>query len=176
LNSSPTLCSLLAAVALGGTASLRQRSSAPQGARFGSSVQGDQDDRRLVSGVAGRANASGLSKPAPGSHRRSVREDAPASGGGWRSRPRIADQHSEAETTVFFLSFFPRFVEASLPATPKILVLAGTFIALGRYGWPHTSRYLATVIVRPSVKKRLDRFVGSTLVALGVRFAGVDSE
>jgi threonine/homoserine/homoserine lactone efflux protein len=80
---------------------------------------------------------------------------------------------------VFFLSFLPQFVDPSRAATPQILVLAGTFIVMGAI-W--LSAYvvavdqLSGVLTRPLVKRWLDRFIGTTLVALGVRLAIAEAD
>jgi threonine/homoserine/homoserine lactone efflux protein len=75
---------------------------------------------------------------------------------------------------VFFLSFLPQFVDASRPATPQILVLTATFIAMGAI-WLGTYVVavdrLSGVLNRPVVKRWLDRVIGTTLVALGIRLA-----
>jgi threonine/homoserine/homoserine lactone efflux protein len=74
----------------------------------------------------------------------------------------------------FFLSFLPQFVDASRPATPQILALTATFIAMGAI-WLGTYVVavdrLSGVLNRPVVKRWLDRVIGSTLVALGIRLA-----
>jgi threonine/homoserine/homoserine lactone efflux protein len=99
------------------------------------------------------------------------------------SRPRIAQAPLvqgmltnvlNPKMAAFFLSFLPQFVDPSRTATPQILVLAGTFIVMGAI-W--LSAYvvavdqLSGVLTRPLVKRWLDRFIGTTLVALGVRLA-----
>lgn len=80
---------------------------------------------------------------------------------------------------VFFLSFLPQFVDVTVPATPQILVLATTFISMGAI-WLVTFvllvDYLSIVLTRPVVRRWLDRFVGTTLVALGIRLAVVETE
>jgi threonine/homoserine/homoserine lactone efflux protein len=76
--------------------------------------------------------------------------------------------------SVFFLSFLPQFVDASTPANPQILVLTGTFIAMGAI-WLGTYvvavDQLSGVLTRPVVRRWLDRVIGTTLVGLGVRLA-----
>jgi threonine/homoserine/homoserine lactone efflux protein len=76
--------------------------------------------------------------------------------------------------SVFFLSFLPQFVDGSRPATPQILVLTGTFIAMGAI-WLGTYvvavDQLSGVLTRPAVKRWLDRVIGTTLVGLGIRLA-----
>ncbi|HVR33812.1 MAG TPA: LysE family translocator [Acidimicrobiia bacterium] len=79
---------------------------------------------------------------------------------------------------VFFLSFFPQFVDASVPATPQVLVLATTFIAMGAIWlviYVLLVDHLSIVLTRPVVRRWLDRFFGFSLIALGVRLA-VDTE
>jgi threonine/homoserine/homoserine lactone efflux protein len=80
---------------------------------------------------------------------------------------------------VFFLSFLPQFVDPSRPATPQILVLASTFIAMGAI-WLGTYVVavdrLSGVLTRPAVKRWLDRFIGTTLVALGIRLAIAETD
>jgi threonine/homoserine/homoserine lactone efflux protein len=74
--------------------------------------------------------------------------------------------------SVFFLSFLPQFVDGSRPATPQILVLTGTFVAMGAI-WLGTYvvavDQLSGVLTRPVVKRWLDRIIGTTLVGLGIR-------
>ena len=75
---------------------------------------------------------------------------------------------------VFFLSFLPQFVDPSMPATPQILLLASTFIAMGAIWlvlYVVAVEHLAGVLTRPAVKRWLDRVIGTTLVALGIRLA-----
>jgi threonine/homoserine/homoserine lactone efflux protein len=81
--------------------------------------------------------------------------------------------------SVFFLSFLPQFVDGSRPATPQILVLTGTFIAMGAI-WLGTYvvavDQLSGVLTRPVVKRWLDRVIGTTLVGLGIRLAVVRTD
>lgn len=81
--------------------------------------------------------------------------------------------------SVFFLSFLPQFVDGSRPATPQILVLAGTFIVMGAI-WLGTYvvavDQLSGVLTRPVVKRWLDRVIGATLVGLGIRLAVARSD
>ena len=76
--------------------------------------------------------------------------------------------------SVFFLSFLPQFVDGSRPAAPQILLLTGTFIAMGAV-WLGTYvvavDQLSGVLTRPVVKRWLDRIIGTTLVGLGIRLA-----
>ena len=75
---------------------------------------------------------------------------------------------------VFFLSFLPQFVDPSMPATPQILLLASTFIAMGAIWlvlYVVAIDQLSGVLTRPAVKRWLDRVIGTTLVALGIRLA-----
>jgi threonine/homoserine/homoserine lactone efflux protein len=76
--------------------------------------------------------------------------------------------------SVFFLSFLPQFVDGSRSATPQILVLTGTFVAMGAI-WLGTYvvavDQLSGVLTRPVVKRWLDRVIGTTLVGLGIRLA-----
>jgi threonine/homoserine/homoserine lactone efflux protein len=75
---------------------------------------------------------------------------------------------------LFFLSFLPQFVDTSRPATPQIVLLTGTFIAMGAI-WlgPYVVAVdrLSGVLTRPGVKRWLDRVIGTTLVGLGIRLA-----
>ena len=76
--------------------------------------------------------------------------------------------------SVFFLSFLPQFVDGSRSATPQVLVLTGTFIAMGAI-WLGTYvvavDQLSGVLTRPVVKSWLDRVIGTALVGLGIRLA-----
>jgi threonine/homoserine/homoserine lactone efflux protein len=100
-----------------------------------------------------------------------------------RSLPRVGDAPLvqgaltnilNPKLAVFFLSFLPQFVDSSRPATPQILVLASTFIVMGAI-WLGTYVVavdrLSGVLTRPAVKRWMDRFIGTTLVALGIRLA-----
>jgi len=75
---------------------------------------------------------------------------------------------------LFFLSFLPQFVDTSRPATPQIVLLTSTFIAMGAI-WLGTYVVavdrLSGVLTRPAVKRWLDRVIGTTLVGLGIRLA-----
>lgn len=80
---------------------------------------------------------------------------------------------------VFFLSFLPQFVDGARPATPQILLLTGTFIVMGAIwlaSYVLAVDQLSGVLTRPVVKRWLDRFIGTTLVALGVRLAMVEAD
>ena len=80
---------------------------------------------------------------------------------------------------VFFLSFLPQFVDPSMPATPQILLMASTFIAMGAIWlvvYVAAVDHLAGVLTRPAVKRWLDRVIGTTLVALGLRLTIVQPD
>jgi threonine/homoserine/homoserine lactone efflux protein len=80
---------------------------------------------------------------------------------------------------VFFLSFLPQFVDGARPATPQILLLTGTFIVMGAIwlaSYVIAVDQLSGVLTRPVVKRWLDRFIGTTLVALGLRLAMVETD
>ena len=80
---------------------------------------------------------------------------------------------------VFFLSFLPQFVDGSMPATPQILLLASTFIAMGAIWlvmYVVAIDQLSGVLTRPAVKRWLDRVIGTTLVALGIRLAIAETD
>lgn len=80
---------------------------------------------------------------------------------------------------VFFLSFLPQFVDPANPAHPQILVLATTFITMGAIWlalYVVLVDQLSGVLTRPMVRRWLDRCIGATLVALGVRLAVADIE
>lgn len=80
---------------------------------------------------------------------------------------------------VFFLSLLPQFVDPAQPATPQILVLAATFIAMGALWlgiYVVAVDSLSAVLTRPAVKKWSDRVIGTVLLALGARLAVVSSD
>jgi threonine/homoserine/homoserine lactone efflux protein len=80
---------------------------------------------------------------------------------------------------VFFLSFLPQFVDSARPATPQILLLTGTFIVMGAIwlaSYVIAVDQLSGVLTRPVVKRWLDRFIGTTIVALGLRLALVETD
>lgn len=80
---------------------------------------------------------------------------------------------------VFFLSFLPQFVDVSKPATAQILLLACTFIAMGAIWlviYVVAVDRLSGVLGRPAVRLWMDRLIGTTLIALGIRLAIVETE
>jgi threonine/homoserine/homoserine lactone efflux protein len=80
---------------------------------------------------------------------------------------------------VFFLSFLPQFVDLSVPATTQILLLAGTFIAMGAIWlliFVVAVDQLSGVLGRPAVRRWMDRLIGTTLIALGIRLAIVETD
>jgi threonine/homoserine/homoserine lactone efflux protein len=105
-----------------------------------------------------------------------------------RSLPRVADAPLvqgmltnvlNPKLAVFFLSFLPQFVDASRPATAQILLLASTFIAMGAIWlvmYVVAVDQLSGVLGRPAVRRWMDRLMGTTLIALGIRLAIVETD
>jgi len=75
---------------------------------------------------------------------------------------------------VFFTSLLPQFVDAEHTQPQELLLLGVLFNCLGVI-WLLTYAELAArgrnMLVRPRVKRALDRLTGVTLIALGVRLA-----
>jgi len=75
---------------------------------------------------------------------------------------------------VFFTSLLPQFVDAEHAQPQELLLLGVLFNCLGVI-WLLTYAELAArgrnMLVRPRVKRALDRLTGVTLIALGVRLA-----
>jgi threonine/homoserine/homoserine lactone efflux protein len=75
-------------------------------------------------------------------------------------------------------SFLSQFVDAIVPATPQILLLASTFIVMGAIWlviYVVLVDQLRGVLTRPAVKRWLDGIIGITLVALGIGLAIVET-
>ena len=115
-----------------------------------------------------------------------TREGVPPGESSMRSLPRGADAPLvqgmvtsvlNPKLAAFFLSFLPQFVDVSRPATPQILLLAVTFIAMGAIWlvmYVVAVDRLSGVLGRPAVRKWMDRLIGTTLIALGLRLAIVE--
>ena len=82
------------------------------------------------------------------------------------------------KVVLFFVSFFPQFVSAESDHKAfAFLTLGGVFIAMS-VAWCFFLVWVASSVTRrlggkPSVKKWLDRVVGSAFVGLGLRLAAV---
>ena len=75
---------------------------------------------------------------------------------------------------VFFATFLPQFVESGRPVLPQMLLLAATFDIIGMiwltsYGLFVTK--MRAVFRSPAVRRRMERFTGTVLIALGARLA-----
>ena len=72
---------------------------------------------------------------------------------------------------VFFVTFFPQFVDPSHPVAPQVLALGAIFIAIG-IGWMNiyglsVSR-LRSVILSARVRQWMERATGAVLLGFGV--------
>jgi threonine/homoserine/homoserine lactone efflux protein len=82
------------------------------------------------------------------------------------------------KVVLFFVSFFPQFVSAGSPhKTLAFLVLGGVFVAMSTV-WNSGVAWLAGGITRrvgnnPSLRRWLDRVIGSAFVGLGIKLATV---
>ena len=82
------------------------------------------------------------------------------------------------KVVLFFVSFFPQFVSAASPhKTLAFLVLGAVFVLMST-GWNGTVAWLAGTITRRmgknlSLRRWLDRLIGSAFVALGIKLATV---
>jgi threonine/homoserine/homoserine lactone efflux protein len=82
------------------------------------------------------------------------------------------------KVVLFFVSFFPQFVSAGSPhKTLAFLVLGGVFVAMSTV-WNSGVAWLAGSITRrvgnnPSLRRWLDRVIGSAFVGLGIKIATV---
>lgn len=83
------------------------------------------------------------------------------------------------KVAVFFLSFLPQFIDPAGPAVSQTLILSAVFIVMG-VAW--LGSYVAVidllsgVLSRPSVKRWLDRVVGTVLAGLGLRLAATSAQ
>ncbi|MEL7209139.1 MAG: LysE family translocator [Actinomycetota bacterium] len=101
---------------------------------------------------------------------------APAASGG-RGNPftqGLLTNVLNPKIAVFFLSFVPQFIGPGSGATPQIVVLSATFLALGAI-WLSCYLFavhaLAGVLGRPSVTQWFERIVGVALIGMGVGLA-----
>ncbi|MES2070471.1 MAG: LysE family translocator [Pseudomonadota bacterium] len=80
------------------------------------------------------------------------------------------------KVVLFFLSFFPQFVQADAQhKTVAFLLLGATFVAMSTV-WNSGTAFLAGTLARragrnPKIKLWLERMVGSAFVALGIKLA-----
>jgi len=106
-------------------------------------------------------------------------ETAPGAGGGRRVWRRAYTQGLltnvlNPKVALFYLTLLPQFMAPGDPVLLKSLLLAGIHITLGLI-WLSTYAYflsrLSDLLMRPAVRRRLERVTGLLLLALGVRLA-----
>jgi threonine/homoserine/homoserine lactone efflux protein len=78
------------------------------------------------------------------------------------------------KVALFYLTLLPQFMVPGDPVLLKSLLLAGIHITLGLI-WLSTYAYflsrLSDLLMRPTIRQRLERVTGLLLLALGVRLA-----
>jgi RhtB (resistance to homoserine/threonine) family protein len=76
------------------------------------------------------------------------------------------------KVALFYLTFLPQFIAPTDPVIQKSLMLAGIHIALGLI-WLTAYAYLVSRLsdrlMRPNVRRKIERVTGALLVALGLR-------
>jgi RhtB (resistance to homoserine/threonine) family protein len=106
-------------------------------------------------------------------------EPAPATSGGRRVWRRAYTQGLltnvlNPKVALFYLTLLPQFMAPGDPVLLKSLLLAGIHITLGLI-WLSAYAYflsrLSDLLMRPAVRRRLERVTGLLLLALGVRLA-----
>jgi RhtB (resistance to homoserine/threonine) family protein len=123
-----------------------------------------------------------FASPAPSQSTQAEQGEAPARGAqGARSLRQLYMQGFwtnvlNPKVVLFFVSFFPQFVSSeSEHKTLAFLTLGGVFVAMSVV-WSVFLVWVASSVTRrlggkPTVKKWLDRLVGSAFVGLGLRLA-----
>lgn len=75
------------------------------------------------------------------------------------------------KVALFYLTFLPQFISPGEPVLQKSLLLAGVHICMG-LAWLSAYAYLlsriSAVMLRPTVKRRLEQVTGGMLLALGI--------
>jgi RhtB (resistance to homoserine/threonine) family protein len=83
------------------------------------------------------------------------------------------------KVALFYLTFLPQFVDAGQPVLPQSLLLAATHIVMG-ITWlgvyAHFLSLFRRVLMKPNVKRWLERATGAVLIGFGVRVATASSE
>jgi len=80
------------------------------------------------------------------------------------------------KVVLFFVSFFPQFVSVgSAHKTLAFLVLGGVFVMMSTI-WNSLVAWIAGTVTRrigqkPSLRRWIDRVVGSAFIGLGIRLA-----
>jgi RhtB (resistance to homoserine/threonine) family protein len=78
------------------------------------------------------------------------------------------------KVAIFYLTFLPQFVDATQPVLPQSLLLAGTHVAMGIVWLAAYARFLSLfrrVLMRPVVKRWMERATGAVLIAFGLKVA-----
>jgi RhtB (resistance to homoserine/threonine) family protein len=101
----------------------------------------------------------------------------PRARGGRALRQGLISNLSNPKIAVFFTSFLPQFVHGDGPAFPALLMLGVVFAAITLVwlvAYVVVVDVASAVMLRPAVRKTLDRVTGAILIALGVRLAFED--
>jgi threonine/homoserine/homoserine lactone efflux protein len=80
---------------------------------------------------------------------------------------------SNPKLAVFFVSLFPQFLTPGTAVLPAALAMAATIVAID-VAWFSVLIYLtdrASVLLRPGVRRVMERITGGVMVALGLRLA-----
>jgi threonine/homoserine/homoserine lactone efflux protein len=80
---------------------------------------------------------------------------------------------SNPKLAVFFVALFPQFLHRGAPVLPYALAMAGTIVLLDLL-WFTALAYTvdrAQAVLRPRVRRRLERLTGTVMVGIGVRLA-----
>lgn len=75
---------------------------------------------------------------------------------------------------IFFLAFFPLFINPALPALPQMLILGGTFLlasALGVIFYAGSAGYLGASLRNDKIRQMVNRTSGAMLISAGVATA-----
>ena len=97
-----------------------------------------------------------------------------APGRGSAFRQGLASNLLNPKIAVFFTSLLPQFVDADQAGPRELLLLGAVFNLMGLVwllGYAALAARGRELLRRPRVRRALDRMIGVTLVALGVRLA-----
>ncbi len=109
-------------------------------------------------------------------------DDVTATGGGARGRTRVAragwrigliTSVSNPKLAVFFVALFPQFIEPNQPVLPAAMAMA-LLIVMFDLAWYSSLAYAvdrAGSLLKPRVRRVMERITGVVLVGLGVRLA-----
>jgi threonine/homoserine/homoserine lactone efflux protein len=90
---------------------------------------------------------------------------------GWRAG--LVTSVANPKLAVFFVALFPQFLRPGTAVLPAALAMAGAIVALDVL-WYGTLAYAvdrAGAVLKPRVRRVLERVTGSVMIGLGVRLA-----